>query len=48
MEATLLFILVCVLVGLGFLFEISLLLRELIRILGRIEERLNEKNGGNQ
>jgi hypothetical protein len=47
METILLFILICSMGAVGFLFEISLLLRESIRILGRIEEQLAKRSSRN-
>jgi hypothetical protein len=44
MELKLMLVLICTLFAVGFLFEISLLLRALIRILERIEEQLTKKS----
>jgi hypothetical protein len=47
MELKLMLILICALLGVGFLLEISLLLRELIRVVKRVEERLERLEGKN-
>ena len=47
METILLFIFICSIGTVGFLFEISLLLRALIKILDRIEEQITKRNSRN-
>jgi hypothetical protein len=45
MELKLMLVLICTMLAVGFLFEISLLLRELVKILQRIEDRLGRLEG---
>ena len=47
MELKLMLVLICTMLTVGFLFEISLLLRALIKILDRIEEQLTKRNSRN-
>lgn len=47
LELKLMLVLLCTMLTVGFLFEISLLLRALIRILERIEEQLTKRNSRN-
>ena len=47
LELKLMLVLLCTMLTVGFLFEISLLLRALIKILDRIEEQLTKRNSRN-